>query len=208
MYSKFFFFLLNIILLSSQIIGQEEERVNEKPEDKVGFELKLEQNNCSVFIVANIKIIEEWHINAANLPLESYSVPTQINLDTSSLYTTNDSIFEPEFEHIYDSLAKEDLYLHDGNITIKKRVTLLKNVSDTIKGEFVFQTCDDKHCLPIFAKRFEFVFKPCNSEAKETIHVDENSKETLDSSTNIYLIIIIVGAFILALLLWILKRKK
>ena len=34
MYSKFFFFLLNIILLSSQIIGQEEKRVNEKPEDK------------------------------------------------------------------------------------------------------------------------------------------------------------------------------
>ena len=208
MYSKFFFFLLNIILLSSQLIGQQDKRVNEKPEDKVGFELKLEQNNCSVFIVANIKIIEDWHINAANLPIESYSVPTQINLDTSSLYTTNDSIFEPEFEHIYDSLAKEDLYLHDGNITIKKRVTLLKNISDTIKGEFVFQTCDDKHCLPIFAKRFEFVFKPCDSEAKEVITVDENSKETLDSSNNKYLMMIIGGALILALLLWILKRKK
>lgn len=208
MYSKFFFFLLYILLLSSNIISQEEKRVNEKPEDKVDFELKLEQNNCSVFIVANIQIIKGWHINAANLPIESYSVPTQINLDTSSLYTTNDSIFEPEFEHIYDSLAKEDLYLHDGNITIKKRVTLLKNVSDTIKGEFVFQTCDDKHCLPIYAKRFEFVFKPCDSESKEAITADQKKIETLDSSNNKYLMMIIGGAFILVLLLWILKRKK
>ena len=133
MYKKFFFFLLNLLLLSFPLVSQENKRVNEKPEDKVSYELKLEQNNCSAFIVANIKVIENWHINAANLPPESYSVPTQINLDTSYLYTTDDSIFEPEFEHVYDSLAKEDLYLHDGNIVIKKRVTLLENISDTIR---------------------------------------------------------------------------
>jgi len=208
MYSKFFFLLLNIIFLSSPLIGQEDKRVNEKAEDKVSYELTLEQNNCSVFIVANIEIIEDWHINAANLPPESYSVPTQINLFTSSLYTTDDSIFEPEFEHVYDSLAKEDLYLHDGNITIKKRVSLLKNVSDTIKGEFVYQTCDDKHCLPIFAKQFELVFKTCDLNAKEVTPAVETPIETLDSSKNIYVMLIIGGAFILALLLWILKRKK
>ena len=120
MYKKFFFFLLNLLLLSFPLVSQENKRVNEKPEDKASYELKLEQNNCSAFIVANIKVIENWHINAANLLPESYSVPTQINLDTSYLYTTDDSIFEPEFEHVYDSLAKEDLYLHDGNIVIKK----------------------------------------------------------------------------------------
>ena len=86
-------------------------------------------------------------------------------------------------------------------------MTLLENISDTIRGEFVYQTCDEKHCLPIFSKRFELVFTACNHEENKVI-LEQNSIVKEDSKIKIYITLILGGAFILALLLWVLKEKN
>ena len=76
----------------------------------------------SAILPANIEIIEGWHINGANLPFDCYSLPTEIILaEDSLLFLDSDSIIEPEYEEIYDKVAKEMLYLHDSVITLKKK---------------------------------------------------------------------------------------
>ena len=59
----------------------------EKPQDKVSYQVSIDQNNCAAYIIVSVQIIDNWHINAANLPIESFSIPTQINLDLSDNFT-------------------------------------------------------------------------------------------------------------------------
>ena len=134
----------------------------EFPEDKVHYTIKTEQKDCQVTIYADIEIEDQWHINAANLPPESFSIPTDIYIDTSSKYIIEDTIYEPEFHHVYDEIAKEDLYLHDGKITISKKIFVQTQDNFTLKGYFTFQTCDDNHCLPPYDGEFEVIVNGCD----------------------------------------------
>ena len=174
----------------------------ENPNEKVKFLVDIEQENCEALIVLNIEIVDNWHINAANLPSESFSFPTQINLDSSINYNFDDVITEPKFEKKYDSAAKEFLYLHNGSISIKKKIKILSKENFILNGEFVFQTCDDKHCLEPYSEKFKIEVNGCFKEQK-----NEASKE--DSSFPISFIYIL-GCFILVVtvIIFIRKRKK
>jgi thiol:disulfide interchange protein DsbD len=136
----------------------------EFPEDKVKYVIEAKQNGCEVTVNAIIEIEEDWHINAANLPLESFSIPTDLFIDTSSNFTVDKIIEEPEFHHVYDEIAKEDLYLHSGNLTISRKIYVKTNSNFTLKGYFTFQTCDDSHCLPPYDGLFEIELKGCDFE--------------------------------------------
>ena len=57
----------------------------------------------------------------------------------SLLFVDSDSIIEPEYEKIYDKVAKEMLYLHDSAITMKKKITLLTDSNFVLEGTFVFK---------------------------------------------------------------------
>jgi thiol:disulfide interchange protein DsbD len=136
----------------------------EFPEDKVKYVIEAKQNGCEVTVNAIIEIEEDWHINAANLPLESFSIPTDLFIDTSSNFTVDKIIEEPEFHHVYDEIAKEDLYLHSGNLTISRKIYVKTNSDFTLKGYFTFQTCDNSHCLPPYDGLFEIELKGCDFE--------------------------------------------
>lgn len=180
----------------------------EKPNDKVKYNISIEQNNCEVYLLFNISIIENWHINAANLPLESFSIPTQINLnlDSSKKFIVYDSVYEPAFEHIYDSIAKEDLYLHDGEITIKRKLEIISPEAFEINGEFVYQTCDETHCLPIYSEGFTIKVNGCSKEGiKENDDSPINDKS--DGNFLIYIFIGVIGLLIFGVLSY-LKKKK
>ena len=148
---NFLFFYCFTLIISGTLFSQE----MEFPEDKVKYTINIVQEECVVTILADIDIEEGWHINAANLPLESFSIPTDLYLDTSSMFISEDTIYEPVFEHVYDDVAKEDLYLHEGKITISKKVFVKSEKDFVLKGFFTFQTCDDNHCLPPFDGPFE-----------------------------------------------------
>ena len=151
----------------------------EFPEDKVHYTIKTEQKDCEVTIFADIEIEDKWHINAANLPTESFSIPTDIYIDTSSRYIIEDTIYEPEFHHIYDEIAKENLYLHDGKITISKKIFVQTKDDFTLKGYFTFQTCDDNHCLPPYDGEFEFKVNGCDfQDYSPPLTSKENQPET------------------------------
>ena len=162
---NFLFFYCFTLFISGNLFSQE----MEFPEDKVKYTLNIVQEECVVTILAEIDIEEGWHINAANLPLESFSIPTDLYLDKSSMFVSEDSIYEPVFEHVYDDIAKEDLYLHEGKITISRKVSIKSEKDFVIKGVFTFQTCDDNHCLPPFDGPFEFKIKGCDVESLNEI---------------------------------------
>ena len=152
---------------------------------------------CEAFVVANIKIIEGWHINGANLPIDCYSLPTEIILAQDTLlFEDSDSIIEPAYEEIYDKVAKEMLYLHDSAITMKKKITLLSDSNFVLKGTFTFQTCDDVHCLPHFQM---------NSLWKYLVAV-KKSGASEDNSNEI--MIIIFGLISLLIISTLILRKE
>ena len=140
--------------------------VKEDPRDKVKYSLSLEQTGCEAYVIANIEIIDGWHINGANLPIDCYSLPTEIILvQDTLLFMDSDFIIEPEYEEIYDKVAKEMLYLHDGAITMKKKITILTDSNFVLKGTFTFQTCDDVHCLPPFSDEFTLKISGCSQKS-------------------------------------------
>ena len=180
--SLIYIFIFFISLFGHNSIAQD----MEFPEDKVHYTIKTEQNGCEFIIFVNIEIEDQWHINAANLPPESFSIPTEIYIDTSSNYIIEDTIYEPEFHHVYDEIAKEDLYLHDGKITIYKKIFIQTKDNFTLKGFFTFQTCDDNHCLPPYDGEFEVKVNGC--EFKEYVppfSKKNNSEAVVESKENI-----------------------
>ena len=167
---NFLFFYCFTLITSGTLFSQE----MEFPEDKVKYSINIVQEECVVTILADIDIEKGWHINAANLPLESFSIPTDLYLDTSSMFISEDTIYEPVFEHVYDDVAKEDLYLHEGKITISKKVFVKSEKDFVLKGFFTFQTCDDNHCLPPFDGPFELKIKGCDVESSNEIDFNSN----------------------------------
>ncbi len=170
---KLLVFIIGLLFLFSgkNIVSQE----MEFPEDKVHYIISAEQNGCEVTIKASIEIDDDWHINAANLPPESFSIPTDLFIDTSSNYILDDKISEPEFHHVYDEIAKEDLYLHSGQLTISRKLYVSTQSDFTFKGFFTFQTCDDNHCLPPYDGPFELAVKGCNFEEFEIPEISEEN---------------------------------
>ena len=100
------------------------------------------------------------------------------------MFVSEDTIYEPVFEHVYDDIAKEDLYLHEGKITISRKVFVKSEKDFVIKGFFTFQTCDDNHCLPPFDGPFEVNVKGCDVESLNEIGLN-SSKATQDKKETI-----------------------
>ena len=171
---KFLFLSCIALILSGKLFSQG----IEFPEDKVKYSINVVQKECVVSIIADIDIEEGWHINGVNLPLESFSIPTDLYLDTSSMFISEDTIYEPEVEHVYDDIAKEDLYLHEGKIKISRKVVVNSEKDFVIKGVFTFQTCDDSHCLPPYYGPFEIKVKGC--DIKRSSDKNFNSTKALE----------------------------
>ena len=175
---NFIFFCCFTLLIGGNLFSQE----IEFPEDKVKHSITAVQKGCEVSIIADIEIEEGWHINGANLPLESFSIPTDLYLDTSSMFVIEDTIYEPNFEHVYDDIAKEDLYLHEGKITISRKIYVSSGKDFILKGFFTFQTCDDNHCLPPYDGPFELKIKGCDVETLNEINL--NSSEVVQENSS------------------------
>lgn len=163
----------------------------ELPEDKVSWKFSVEQNGCEAYVVADVSMVEHWHIYAAKLPEGTFLLPTELNLEKSANYRTIGGVIEPTpiFEH--DEMADEDLYYHSGKVKIKRKIEVISKEDFTVKGTFTFQTCDDSHCLPPHSVDFEVKVKGCvsesdESEVAEVEFVEVNNDEAIDKKGNTY----------------------
>ncbi len=127
----------------------------ELPEDKVKWSFSVEQEGDEAFIIAKIKIVEHWHINATKLPKGSFGFPTSFELKKGSQYSIEGGVIEPKPIQVHDDLADEDLAYHEGSFQLKRKIKILSEKDFEISGTFSFQTCDEVKCLPDMSVPFK-----------------------------------------------------
>ena len=139
----------------------------EFPEDKVSWDISLEQDDCEATIIVKVTCAEHWHVYGANLPEESFLLPTEVEPDKSSNYEVVGKVIEPKPEFYHDEAADEDIFQHSNTFTLKRKIKINSKEDFTLKGRFSFQTCDESHCLPPYDTDFSLKVKGCGTEKVE-----------------------------------------
>ena len=147
----------------------------EFPEDKVSWKFTLEQNGDEAYIVGKITVVDHWHVYAANLPEESFLLPTEIEPEQSANYEVVGKVIEPKPEFYHDEAADEDIFQHSKHFTLKRKIRVKSKEDFTLKGRFSFQTCDESHCLPPYDTTFELKVKGVSEKKVEKINVEEHT---------------------------------
>ncbi len=176
------FLTLLMVIFSTVISSLSLNAQLEFPEDKVSWKFSVEQSGEEATIIATITMVEHWHIYAVHIPEGSFTLPTELNLKPSPNFELIGKVTEPKPIFKHDDLADEDLYYHSNTVKLKQKIRILTPKDFTIKGVFVFQTCDDTHCLPPHEVDFEVNVKGARREvsAKD----DDNTVETVITEKN------------------------
>jgi thiol:disulfide interchange protein DsbD len=148
------------VLLGSLIIGQSFAQM-ESPEEKVKAVFSLEQNGCEAYVVAKITVVPGWHINSNKLPAGSFSIPTQLNVNSLAGITVVSGVIEPKPVIENNTDIDEILSYHKGGFVIKRKILISSEKDLTITGSFSFQTCNEVKCLPEFTMKFSLPVKAC-----------------------------------------------
>lgn len=138
-------------------------------EDKVTYKIRVEQKGCEATVIAEVSIVDKWHVYAANPPKGAFGIPTTVTLTKSKAFELVGGITEPKPHFVHDDLADEDLYTHSGKIILKQKIKITSLKDFVIDGLFGFQTCDDEKCLPPSESAFKVKVKGCAAEASEVI---------------------------------------
>jgi thiol:disulfide interchange protein len=161
----------------------------ELPQDKVSWKFSVEQKENEATIIAKIKVVNHWHINATKLPAGTFGLPTEFTLKKSKNFELVGGIKEPKPILKYDDIADEQLAYHEGSFTLKRKIKVLSKEDFELAGTFVFQTCNDVKCLPDHTVPFKLKIKGSNeedttstAETPEDTTVSKNS--TLDETPN------------------------
>ncbi len=172
-------FSVLFVLLTANAFSQ----TIELPEDKVKWSFSVEQEGDEAFIVAKIKIVEHWHINAAKLPKGSFGFPTSLELKKSPQFSIEGGVIEPKPIQVHDDLADEDLAYHEGSFQMKRKIKVLSEKDFEISGTFAFQTCDEVKCLPDLSVPFKVKVKGAIASADATSDTTarSGSETTVDS---------------------------
>ena len=158
-----------LVLLSSLVFSQSFAQM-ESPEDKVKAVFSLEQNGCEAFVVARITVVPGWHINSNKLPSGSFSIPTNLNVNSLSGISVVSGVIEPKPVIENNTDIDEILSYHKGSFILKRKILISSDKDLTITGSFSFQTCNEVKCLPEFTMKFSLPAKACTM-----------SKEKMDS---------------------------
>jgi thiol:disulfide interchange protein DsbD len=149
-----------LVLFGSLIIGQSFAQM-ESPEEKVKAVFSLEQNGCEAYVVAKITVVPGWHINSNKLPAGSFSIPTQLNINSLVGVTVVPGVIEPKPVIENNTDIDEILSYHKGGFVLKRKILISSEKDLTITGSFSFQTCNEVKCLPEFTMKFSLPVKAC-----------------------------------------------
>jgi thiol:disulfide interchange protein len=171
--SKYMWLFLFACLPISWLFGQ-----LELPEDKVSCKFSIEQNGCEATIIAKIKVVSHWHINATKLPAGTFGFPTQFNVKKGKGFELLGGVIEPKPIEKYDDIADEKLAYHEGSFIMKRKIKITNKDDVEISGTFVYQTCNDVKCLPDYTVPFKLKVKGCaeNSASEEVVESDTTNQ--------------------------------
>jgi hypothetical protein len=168
--------LLNLLIVLGIISGSIGFSQMELPKDKVKASFSIEQTGCEAFVVAKVTVVPGWHINSNKLPAGSFSIPTQLNVNSIAGISVVSGVIEPEPVVENNTDIDEVLSYHKGTFVIKRKILITSDKDVTITGSFSFQTCNDVKCLPEYTMKFSLSLKGCTSVSENdfvTINIDE-----------------------------------
>ena len=151
------FFLLStlFVLFQTSVFGQ-----IDFPEDKVKWKFRVEKTEKDVFVVAEVKMVKGWHINAIVLPKGTFGLNTNWNLAKNPNFKTVGNVIEPKPLLKHDQAADEDIAYHEGTVLFKQKIVLLNDKDFVLKGTYDYQTCNEVGCLPPYNTTFSLKVKP------------------------------------------------
>jgi len=126
----------------------------EFPEDKVKTRFEIVQNGDFATIICHVSIIDNWHINAINLPKSCFGIPSSLLLNKNVNFNIIGTALEPKPHTYHDNLADEDLAFHSGEFELKQKIKINSKKPFTLIGMFSFQTCNEEKCLPPYGIQF------------------------------------------------------
>jgi thiol:disulfide interchange protein DsbD len=174
MKTRFFFIISTLfVLFQSTVFAQ-----IDFPEDKVKWKFRVEKTEKDVFIVAEVKMVKGWHINAIVLPKGTFGLNTNWTLAKNPNFKTVGNVIEPKPHVKHDEAADEDIAYHEGTVLFKQKIELLTDKDFVIKGTYDYQTCNEVGCLPPYNTTFSLKVKPSLfATAMEGTTIDTTSQK-------------------------------
>ena len=157
----------------------------EMPEDKVKWDFSVVQEGCDATIIAKLKIIDHWHINALSLPEDNFGIPTTFKINKSKNYKLVGRTTEPKPVEEYDKVSKENLRYHAGSIVLKQKIKVTSKTDFDLKLDFGFQPCDSIKCLFPFEESFTVRVKGCAEDMSDGSSIDQSLGDGLDSDDDL-----------------------
>lgn len=180
--------LVNLLFILGIFSGSMGFSQMELPKDKVKASFSIEQTGCDVFVVAKVTVVPGWHINSNKLPAGSFSIPTQLSVNSIAGISVVSGVIEPEPVVENNTDIDEVLSYHKGTFVIKRKILVTSDKDVTITGAFSFQTCNDVKCLPEYTMKFSLLLKGCSSVSVNdfvTINNDEATHRDGSSYVNV-----------------------
>ncbi len=126
-----------------------------------------------------------WHIYSQSVPPDG-PMPSKFTFTKNKDYQLVGKVQEPKPKEENDPVFEMIVKYFDNSVTFKQKVKILSNKPIIIKGEYEFQTCDDKQCM--FPAPTEFEFKldgaktitnttPLVNEVKDTLSIVKDSSK-------------------------------
>ncbi|MFM7769723.1 MAG: protein-disulfide reductase DsbD domain-containing protein, partial [Bacteroidota bacterium] len=137
-----------------------------EPKEVVKAKITLEQNGCEAFVVVNVEVKPEWHINSCKLPNDSYAYPSDLKIKQTGEIKIG-AITEPK-PHVYTDELGDIQSQHEKSFVIKRKVDVLSASDFILTGSFEYQTCINGKCLPPDEYKFSLNVKGCAAQGSTT----------------------------------------
>jgi Disulphide bond corrector protein DsbC len=114
---------------------------------------KIADKTYEVQLTATIQ--NTWHLYAQKQPANAIAEPVQISFNKNPLIAFDGPIKEiGKLEFINDEKLKISANQYSNKVTFVQKIKLKANVKTNVVGTVLYQTCDDKKCLP--PKKIDF----------------------------------------------------
>lgn len=137
---KVFFILLS--LLSVQLLSAQENPVTWTYSSK-----KINADQYEVHLVATIQ--PGWHLYSQQQPKDAIAEPTTFSFTKNPFLNFEGKVKEVgRMEKYKDDVLDVTAYQYSNKVTFVQKVKLKGKAKTSVTGNLVYQTCDDKKCLP------------------------------------------------------------
>lgn len=90
-----------------------------------------------------------WHLYSQSQPADAIAQPTTFTINANPLFSKEGKIKEVgNMEKMKDETLGVSANQYSGTVDFVQKVKLKANVKTNFTGTVLYQTCDDKKCLP------------------------------------------------------------